>query len=87
MNSIGSVIPVRNDVNAADSNIPFTTALFLPSAVLYIARAAAGNPNIIGKNPPVIVFVAAALKCFTDGSASCAKNIFCPPATICPATS
>ncbi len=52
MNSIGSVIPVRNAVKATLKSIPAIAFLFSGLAVLYIAKATAGNPNInIGKNP------------------------------------
>ena len=52
-NSIGSVIPVKNDTNADPANREATFA-FCPSplALYQIAAARAGNPNIIaGKNP------------------------------------
>ena len=55
-NSIGSVTPVKKEQNAADANNPYTI-FFLPGfAVLYIARQAAGRPNIMnGKNPVIYI--------------------------------
>lgn len=52
-NSIGSVIPVKNETNADPANSEATLA-FCPSplALNQIAAANAGKPNIItGKNP------------------------------------
>ena len=52
MNSIGSVTPVRNEVSAIESSRPPVAARFSGAAVWYIARHAAGSPNIItGKKP------------------------------------
>ena len=52
MNSIGSVTPVRNEVSAIESSRPPTAARLSGSAVRYMARQAAGRPNIItGKKP------------------------------------
>ncbi len=53
-NSIGSVIPVKKEVNAADAIIPATNFFFSGFASCTIARAAAGRPNIINGNAPVI---------------------------------
>ena len=52
-NSIGSVIPVKNETNAEPANRDATLVLCVaPSALNQIAAANAGNPNImIGKNP------------------------------------
>ena len=54
VNSIGSVMPVRNDVNAIDTSRP-PTALRRPGFTeRYIARQAAGRPNIITGKKPVM---------------------------------
>ena len=44
---MGSVIPVRNEVNAAESSSPATRFLFSGLAVWYIARQAPSRPNIM----------------------------------------
>ncbi len=44
---VGSVIPVRNEVNAAESSSPATRFLFSGLAVWYIARQAPSRPNIM----------------------------------------
>ena len=62
VNSIGSVIPVSIDVKAADRSNPPTIFLFCGFALLYIARAAPGNANIISGNLPDINLVAKTLK-------------------------
>ena len=49
VNSIGSVIPVKNAVNAILTNIPVTAFLFSFFAAKIIAIHAAGNANIIIK--------------------------------------
>ena len=46
-NSIGSVIPVRKEVRAADNSRPATSFLFSGFAVWYIARHAPSRPNIM----------------------------------------
>ena len=52
MNSIGSVTPVRNEVSAIDSSRPPAARRRSGRAAWYIARQAAGRPNIItGKKP------------------------------------
>jgi hypothetical protein len=52
LNSIGSVTPVRNEVRASEVSMPPTAFFFSGRAVWYMARQAAGRPNIItGKNP------------------------------------
>ena len=52
LNSIGSVTPVRNAVSAIDSSMPPTALRRSGSADRYMARHAAGRPNIItGKKP------------------------------------
>ncbi len=52
LNSIGSVTPVRNEVSASDSSIPPTALRRSGRAQRYMARQAAGRPNIItGKKP------------------------------------
>ncbi|MNY55503.1 hypothetical protein D3C86_1914880 [compost metagenome] len=51
-NSIGSVIPVRNEVNAAEIMIPPTFARFSGLAECQIAIAAAGRPYILNRKPP-----------------------------------
>ena len=57
-NSKGSVIPVRNEVRAAENSIPPTSFLLAGFASWYIAKAAAGSPNIINTNFPVRNFPA-----------------------------
>ena len=57
MNSIGSVIPVKNDVNAAAPNNEPTNYFFSGLAHLYIANAAPGKPNIMNGNLPAINLV------------------------------
>ena len=57
VNSIGSVIPVKAAVNAADANNDPTTFFLLGAACLYIAYAAAGKPNIMNGNLPVMNLV------------------------------
>src|SRR5699024_1987494 len=52
INSIGSVIPVINEVRAAPKNNPPTMCLFSLGTQWYIAKQAAGNPNIIVANLP-----------------------------------
>ena len=44
---MGSVMPVRKEVNAAESRSPATRFLFSGFAVCYIARHAPSRPNII----------------------------------------
>ncbi len=51
-NSIGSVIPVRNEVSAAEIMIPPTLARFSGLALCQMAMAAAGRPYILNRNPP-----------------------------------
>ena len=46
-NSIGSVIPVRNDVNAIEARRPETALRRSGRAARYMARHAAGKPNIM----------------------------------------
>ncbi|MCY1434958.1 hypothetical protein D9M71_510350 [compost metagenome] len=53
-NSIGSVTPVRNAVNAIDRKIPPITLRRSGRALRYIARHAAGRPKIIIGNMPVM---------------------------------
>ncbi len=48
-NSIGSVMPVRNDVSAAEIIRPPTFSLFSGLAVCQIASAAAGRPHILNR--------------------------------------
>ena len=68
MNSIGSVIPVKNETIAEPANNAAT--LFFctsPFALNHIAAAIAGNPNIItGKNPawnvPAVLPIASPLR-------------------------
>ena len=53
-NSIGSVIPVINDVSAIPIIRPAVAFRFSGFAVTTMARHAAGRPNIItGKNPVI----------------------------------
>lgn len=51
-NSIGSVMPVRNDVSAAEIMMPPTLARFSGRAHRQIASAAAGSPHILKRYPP-----------------------------------
>ena len=52
VNSIGSVTPVRNEVSAIENSRPPTALRRSGGAERYIARHAAGRPNIItGKKP------------------------------------
>ncbi len=52
LNSIGSVTPVSMAVRASDSSMPPTALRRSGRAVWYMARHAAGRPNIItGKKP------------------------------------
>ncbi len=52
LNSIGSVTPVRKLVRARDSSMPPTALRRSGRAAWYMARQAAGRPNIItGKKP------------------------------------
>ena len=52
VNSIGSVTPVRNEVSAIDISRPPTALRRSGRAARYMARHAAGRPNIItGKKP------------------------------------
>ena len=52
VNSIGSVIPVRNDVSAAAPIIEIASCLFSFLAAITIAAPAAGSPNIMNGNLP-----------------------------------
>src|SRR5699024_10520816 len=68
-NSSGSVTPVKKAANAAANIKDAAVFLRFVLAVWYIARAAAGNPNIIiGKNPAGYIPV-------TPFSPSAAKNL------------
>ena len=51
---MGSVMPVTNEVSAALTIMPPMTFLFSGLAVVYIASAAAGKPNIVIGNQPVM---------------------------------
>ena len=52
VNSMGSVTPVRNAVRASDMSMPPTAFFRSGFAAWYMARQAAGRPNIItGKKP------------------------------------
>ncbi|MOA21222.1 hypothetical protein D3C78_1417040 [compost metagenome] len=53
-NSTGSVTPVRNEVRAIDRRIPPITLRRWGRALRYIARHAAGRPNSITGNMPVV---------------------------------
>lgn len=76
-NSIGSVIPVKNEVKAIDSSAPAIFGRLPGLAARYIANATAGNPNIIiGKQP--------AMKLPAVGAP--AKNLGKSPRTISPVT-
>ncbi len=52
MNSIGSVIPVKNDVRAAAPITDIATSLFSFLAAIIMAAPAAGNPNNMNGNLP-----------------------------------
>ena len=54
VNSIGSVIPVKNAVKAILKNIPVTAFLLDFLAANIIAKHAAGNANIIIKKKPLM---------------------------------
>jgi len=86
MNSIGSVIPVTNEVIAAPKNKPPTKFLFSFGTQWYIAKQAAGSPNIIVAKRPAKNLVPSVNNPTWLGSANWAKNIFCAPTTVCPAT-
>src|SRR5690625_812351 len=81
-NSSGSVIPVKNDVNAAEPSKPATIFFFSGRAVWYIANAAAGKPNIIIGNSPAIKLPAV----ISTPSFSWAKKIDISPRMIFPAS-
>ena len=53
-NSIGSVMPVRNEVSAAEIMMPPTFARFSGRAARHIAIAAAGSPHILNRYPPAM---------------------------------
>ena len=74
-------------VRAAERSSPPAAFRFSGAAVLYIARAAPGRPNIISGNLPDINLVADTAYFVTDRSASCAKKIFCAPSTTRPPAS
>ena len=84
VNSIGSVIPVRKLVKAAESNNPPTIFFLFGFAQWYIARAAPGSPPIINEYFPVINLAASMLKRVVFGDTNSAKNMFCAPETIVP---
>ena len=86
MNSIGSVIPVINDVIAAPKNKPATVFFLFFGTQWYIAKQAAGRPNIIVTKRPAKNLVPSVNKPTWFGSANSAKNIFCAPITVWPAT-
>ena len=52
MNSIGSVIPVKNEVSAAAPITEAATCLFSFLAAITIAAPAAGSPKIMNGNLP-----------------------------------
>ncbi|MDT4878619.1 hypothetical protein FQZ97_1142290 [compost metagenome] len=54
LNSIGSVMPVRNEVSAIENSMPPTSARRAGGVSWYIARQAAGRPNIITGKKPVM---------------------------------
>ena len=51
-NSIGSVMPVRNEVRAAEIMMPPTATRFCGLALCHMAIAAAGRPNILKRKAP-----------------------------------
>ena len=87
-NSIGSVIPVKNETSADPANSEATLAFcFCPSALNQIAAAIAGSPNIIvRKNPDWNV--PALLMCVTAFAPvpSIQEAGTCPKILISPAT-
>ena len=76
---MGSVIPVRIEVRDAERRSPPTSFFFSGFAVLYIARAAAGRPNIMKGNLPDMKRVADTEKTSVAFEASSAKKMFCAP--------
>ena len=55
-NSKGSVTPHTKEAIAADSRMPMATLRFSGLALRYIAKAAAGTPNIMqGKKPDMYI--------------------------------
>ena len=80
-------MPVIIEVSAAESSSPPTAFFFSGRAALYIANAAAGSPNIINGNLPVINLVAETEKGSAEFEASSAKKMFCAPETRVPSMS
>ena len=76
-NSTGSVMPVRNEVSAAEIMMPPIFARCAGFAQRQIASAAAGSPNILKKKAPER----------TPAVASPAKKRWMSPRTTCPAGS
>ncbi|MNY76351.1 hypothetical protein D3C86_2159120 [compost metagenome] len=68
---MGSVTPTSSDVSAAGIRIALAIALRSGLAVMYIARAAAGRPNILLM--PRASHTTVLLSCFTSGQAISAK--------------
>jgi len=54
LNSIGSVTPVSSDVSARLKNMPPTALRRSGRAARYIAKQAAGRPNIMTGKKPVM---------------------------------
>ena len=68
---MGSVTPTSNEVSAAGSRMAFAAALRCGVAVIYIASAAAGRPNILLM--PRASHTTVLLSCATVGQAISAK--------------
>ena len=82
-NSIGSVIPVKNETSAEPANNDATLAFCAcPLALNQIATAIAGNPNIIvGKNPDWNVpdgLISTTPAALTNVAGACANTLMSP---------
>ena len=63
MNSIGSVMPVRNEVKPTEKRSDAACSFFSGRAQVYIANAAAGRPAIMNGNLPIRKRQASTEKC------------------------
>ena len=79
-------MPVMNEVMATPMNSPMSFARRPSGTQWYIARHAPGRPNIIVAKRPAKYFVPSVYRPVCEGSASCAKKMFCAPETEAPAT-
>ena len=84
VNSIGSVMPVRNEVMATEKRREPAIFFFSGLAQVYIAKAAPGRPPIMNGYLPVRKRQASAEKWVVFGSASWAKKMFCAPSIMWP---